>query len=91
MRRMLTAISAVTLLFAASCAGPQKSIYFRDNSPVNPAVTTQKIDKIKEAIIQPDDILAINVTSPSSIVEKRKHHCGYFQRRRNTLYYRSLA
>ena len=71
MRRMLTAISAVTLLFAASCAGPQKSIYFRDNSPVNPAVTTQKIDKIKEAIIQPDDILAINVTSPSSIVEEK--------------------
>jgi len=71
MRRMYLALSAMILLFAASCAGPKKSIYFKDNTPVDPAVATQKIDRIKEAIIQADDILAINVTSPSSIVEDK--------------------
>jgi len=71
MRRMYLAVSAITLLFAVSCAGPQKSIYFKDNSPIDPNIATQKIDRIKEAIIQSDDILAINVTSPSSIVEDK--------------------
>lgn len=71
MRRILTAFNAFVLLFVMSCAGPQKSIYFKDATPVNPTVTTQKIDPVKEAIIQPDDILAINVTSPSSIVEDK--------------------
>lgn len=71
MRRMLTAMCAAIVIIAASCSGPKKSIYFKDSTPVDPTVTTQKIDKIKEAIIQPDDILAINVTSPSSIVEDK--------------------
>ena len=71
MRRICTALTAVILLFAASCVGPQKSIYFKDQTPVDPKVLTQRMDRIKEAIIQPDDILAINVTSPSSIVEDR--------------------
>jgi polysaccharide export outer membrane protein len=71
MQKILTAISVIVLLFAASCAGPKKSIYFKDNTPVDPTVITQKIDKVKEAIIQPDDILAISVTSPSSIVEDK--------------------
>ena len=71
MQKILTSISVIVLLFAASCAGPKKSIYFKDNTPVDPTVITQKIDKVKEAIIQSDDILAISVTSPSSIVEDK--------------------
>ncbi|HRO42896.1 MAG TPA: polysaccharide biosynthesis/export family protein [Flavipsychrobacter sp.] len=71
MRRILTALTAGIIFFAASCAGPKKSIYFQNNIPVDPTVTTQKIDRVKEAIIQTDDILSINVTSPSSIVEDK--------------------
>ncbi len=71
MRRILTGLAAAIVLFTASCAGPQKSIYFRELTPNDPSVFTQKIDPFKEAIIQPDDILAINVTSPSSIVEDK--------------------
>jgi len=71
MQKILTSISVIVFLFAASCAGPKKSIYFKDNTPVDPTVITQKIDKVKEAIIQSDDILAISVTSPSSIVEDK--------------------
>jgi hypothetical protein len=71
MRRILTALSAAIILLATSCAGPKKSIYFKDNTPVDPIVTTQKMDPVKEAIIQAEDILAINVTSPSSIVEDK--------------------
>lgn len=70
MRRILAALSVIAILFT-SCAGPKKSIYFKDATPNNPTVLTQKMDPVKEAIIQPDDILAINVTSPSSIVEDK--------------------
>lgn len=70
MRKILTGLSVITVLFFVSCAGPKKSIYFKDNAPIDPVVTTQKIDRFKEAIIQSDDIVAINVTSPSSITEQ---------------------
>lgn len=56
-------------LLIGSCAGPQKSIYFKDVTPNNPAVITQRIDPFKEAIIQPDDIISISVSSISSIAE----------------------
>ena len=71
MRRILAALSIIAVLFTTSCSGPKRSIYFKDATPNNPTVVTQKIDLVKEAIIQPDDILAINVTSPSSIVEDK--------------------
>lgn len=65
----LTAIVAC-ILFAASCRTPQKTIYFSENSPIDQSVQVQKIDKIKETIVQRDDILAINTTTISSIIEK---------------------
>lgn len=71
MRRVLNILGVIVVFFLTSCSGPKKSIYFKDDSPVDPIVQTQKIDPFKEAIIQPDDILAVNVTSPSSIVEDK--------------------
>jgi polysaccharide export outer membrane protein len=68
LRRILYVFSA-GVIFLASCSGPQKTIYFKDAVPLNPAVITQKIDRIKEAIVQPDDILAIHVTTISSLLE----------------------
>lgn len=57
---------------AVSCSGPQKAVYFKDANPNDPKVITQQIDKFKEAIIQPDDILSIHLSSESSIAEPGK-------------------
>lgn len=57
------------VVFLGACKGPQDIIYFKDRRPLDPSVYTQKIDKFKEAIVQPDDILAINVSTISSLVE----------------------
>lgn len=69
MTRILRVLGIITVLFASSCAGPKKSIYFKDSTPLNPTVLTQKMDPVKEVIIQPDDILAVNVSTISSILE----------------------
>src|ERR1043165_1812583 len=60
----------ICLGLCASCATPQKTIYFSENSPNSSAVYTQNVDRTKELTIQPDDILAIHVTTISSIAEK---------------------
>lgn len=56
-------------LLMLSCAAPQKSLYFSENVPNNPSVATQRIDPFKEALIQPDDIISITISSISSIAE----------------------
>lgn len=66
---LLSLLSIVLLSLFASCTGPRKSIYFKDIAPLDPTVQTQKMDRVKEAIVQPDDILAINVSTISSILE----------------------
>lgn len=55
------------ILLATSCAAPQKTIYFAENAPLDPHVQVENIEKRKEIVILPDDILAINVSSISSI------------------------
>ncbi|MCB0697183.1 MAG: polysaccharide biosynthesis/export family protein [Chitinophagaceae bacterium] len=62
---ILAAMALVLLI--ASCAAPQKTIYFSDNVPLDPHVQVENIEKRKEISILPGDILAINVTSISSI------------------------
>lgn len=61
-------ILTIVLLLAA-CKGPQNTIYFKDKEGFDPTVYTQKVEKFKEAIVQPDDILAIHVSTISSLVE----------------------
>lgn len=58
------------LLTTASCATHEKSVYFSDNSPNRNADFTQRVERQKELTVQPDDILAIHVTTISSIAEK---------------------
>ena len=69
MNRVLCILGIAYVLFATSCAGPKKSIYFKDSVPLNPTILTQKMDPVKEAIVQPEDILAIHVSTISSILE----------------------
>lgn len=68
MRQLTKLITGISLLgLIASCKAPQKSIYFSENVPQNPHVQVDVIERLKELTIQPEDILAINVTTISSI------------------------
>jgi polysaccharide export outer membrane protein len=68
----LTVIFLFTIVLF-SCAAPQKSIYFRTDTKMEPNVESMPITASSElnGIIQPDDIIAINITSISSIAENK--------------------
>ena len=70
--RPLTNIIAIacTIVLFANCKTPQRTIYFNENVPNDASVQVQKIDRLKEPIVQPDDILAVTITTISSITEK---------------------
>lgn len=67
MRQTYSIVGLAILLLATSCAAPQKTIYFSENTPQDPHVQVENIERRKEITIQPDDILAIQITSISSI------------------------
>ena len=67
MRQMMYLFAAIAMLLTAACSAPQKTIYFAENSPLNPHVQVENIEQRKEITILPDDILAINVSTISSI------------------------
>lgn len=67
MRQTILFVAAGVALLATSCSAPQKTIYFAENTALDPHVQVENIERRKEATILPDDILAINVTSISSI------------------------
>lgn len=53
-----------------SCGAPQRLVYFRDDVKSEPNVETMPIKEIEvEGTIRKDDILAINITSISSVTE----------------------
>jgi polysaccharide export outer membrane protein len=66
--RIVTIAIVVLLVFVASCSAPQKTIYFADNSQQNLSVQVENIERIKEVTILPGDIVAISVSSISSIL-----------------------
>jgi len=68
--RKITCLIAVCSVLIASCAGPKKSVYFKDNIPNDPRVIVQQMDKVHEAIVQPDDILAIHISTISSMLDQ---------------------
>jgi polysaccharide export outer membrane protein len=70
MRQICSSIIIACTLFFASCSTLQKTVYFSDNAPVSEPVQVMKMDKYKEPIIQTDDIVAINVTTISSLSDK---------------------
>ncbi len=67
MRQLYNLVAMAIILLATSCAAPQKTIYFAENAPLDPHVQVENIEKRKEIVVLPDDILAINVSSISSI------------------------
>lgn len=67
MRQTYYLLAIALLLLGASCSAPQKTIYFGENTPLDPHVQVENIEKRKEITLLPDDIIAINVTSISSI------------------------
>ena len=58
-----------SLIFAA-CAAPQKTVYFRTNAPQDSLVASITGPTERETVIQPDDILAISITSISSLSDR---------------------
>ena len=70
MRQYIYYLVIACIWLVSSCATPQQTIYFSENSPNSSAVYTQHVDRTKELTVQPDDILAIHVTTISSIAEK---------------------
>lgn len=67
MRTIKYLVAAASLCFAASCSAPQKTLYFVENAPLDPHVQVENIEPRKEITVLPEDILAINVSSISSI------------------------
>lgn len=70
MRKFLYTLTVIGLMMATACSAPQKTIYFSDNTLQNAAVQVDNIERRKEVTILPEDILAIKVSTISSIVEK---------------------
>jgi polysaccharide export outer membrane protein len=70
MQRLLQIITIAGVWLLASCAAPQKTIYFAENTPNDLQVQVQRMERLKEITVQPDDILAIHVTTISSLAEK---------------------
>ncbi len=70
MNRLLHVIAIAFVLLFAACAAPQKTIYFAENTPNDVSVQVQRIERLKEITVQPEDILAIHVTTISSLAEK---------------------
>lgn len=57
----------VLLAFFASCAAPKNTVYFRDNTKSDSLIQVMDVQNKYDPLIQSDDILAINVTSISSV------------------------
>jgi len=61
----------VTILFFASCGSTKRVVYFVNDTPPDSNVTFQEIVPHTEAIIQPNDIVAINIASTSFLPDDR--------------------
>ncbi len=66
-RHTLIFSALATLFFAVSCSAPKKAIYFKNDDHADTMIAQQSVEPEKEVIVQADDILAINVTSISSL------------------------
>ncbi len=70
MRRLTHTLAIASLLLIVACTAPQKTIYFSENGLQNASVQVDNIDRRKEVTILPEDIIAIKVSTISSIIEK---------------------
>ena len=78
MRQYVYYIIMLACLGMGACATQQKSVYFSENSQNSTGVFTQKTDRVKDLTIQPDDILAIKVTTISSMSLSEKSPVNIF-------------
>jgi polysaccharide export outer membrane protein len=62
---ILQGVGLFLLLFLGACTGARRTVYFRENTPPMPSVSTIDVQQQSEAIIQPNDIVAINIASVS--------------------------
>ena len=65
--RQFSIVALAIVLLATSCTAPQKTIYFAENTALDPHVQVENIERRKEIVIQPDDILAVTISTISSI------------------------
>ncbi len=70
MHRLTHTLAIASLLLVVACTAPQKTIYFSENGLQNASVQVDNIDRRKEVTILPEDIIAIKVSTISSIIEK---------------------
>lgn len=72
MRSFRSVIGALTIsILILSCGSAKKVVYFSENIPADTGVTYQPMVLQSDATIQPDDILAISVSSPSFAPDDR--------------------
>lgn len=69
-RVLLHVLLFSTLVTAASCGGTRRAIYFSNDLRNDSMVRTEPVTTDFQTIIQRDDILAINISSISSITSK---------------------
>lgn len=69
MRGISVLLGAITLLMTA-CSSTRNTVYFAENTPTNPRVLVQQMNKVHEAIVQPNDILSIHISTISSIIDQ---------------------
>jgi polysaccharide biosynthesis/export protein len=70
MTRYLNAIAILCVILMASCSAPKKVVYFKADTPNDSIITYQPLQNRPDVVIQPDDILSINVSSVTGITEK---------------------
>ncbi|MBS1773701.1 MAG: polysaccharide biosynthesis/export family protein [Bacteroidetes bacterium] len=70
MRSYIHTFAIICILLVTACSTPQKTIYFAESGPQNASVQVDNIDRRKEVTILPDDIIAIKVSTISSILDK---------------------
>lgn len=59
----MLALPIVGLFFLCACSSVRKTVYFESNEPAAPVTYEQGVTEQGDAVIQPNDILAINVAS----------------------------
>ncbi|RYD57388.1 MAG: hypothetical protein EOP56_08760 [Sphingobacteriales bacterium] len=70
MRTAKIALFALILLSISACTVRKQTLYFSKNSTTDTSVLITDIPPYVQSVVQPDDILAINVTSISNFTEK---------------------
>ena len=70
MRHIFNIITLLSIALLVACTAPQKTIYFTESTAQNPSVQVENIEKRKEVTLLPEDIIAIKVSTISSILDK---------------------